>query len=305
MTVPNLPSIQLGSTASDIGSGASTFVQGLVGQRMRQQQLALQQAIAESRSKLEQAQTGLTGAQTQDVQQQEIERAQGNRPSGPDQLIQLKHFWPSAPAGVLSGMTRAEANALIARAQTAMLAGERLGNTEENQLRQSYFHDQVNARKGLDSYRNTLSQYIQARQDNPVQAEGMLLSWLKQNTNRMNQTEIMRISRLGGFENIATRLKAYAMGGSPIDQEMLNALRDAAISVGRAHLRDYENFRELYTHRAMSKGLDPMQILDQDYSTDIPDLETQAGLTHGPGLGVGAGLQAPSGKPYDDLTVRH
>jgi hypothetical protein len=295
--MPQLPNIQLGNTASDIGSGANTFVQGLIGQRQRQAQLAMQQAIAAGRTQLE-------GAQTQDVQQQMQQRQHENEPSGPDQILQLKHFWPEAPAGIMTGMSREEADALIQHAGMLSMMSSRLGNTEESQLRQAYFRDQVNARKGLDSYRNTLSQYVQAKQSNPYQAEGMLLSWLRQNTNRMNQAEISRISRLGGWENMATRLQSYAQAKAPIDAEMLSALRDASISVGRAHLRDYENFRELYTHRAMAKGLDPMQILDEDYSTDIPGLEAQSGIAPGSGLAPGAGLhpmtQTP-GKPYDDL----
>lgn len=43
-----LPHVQLGNTATDLGQGAGTFIRGLLDQRARQEQLALQKALAES-----------------------------------------------------------------------------------------------------------------------------------------------------------------------------------------------------------------------------------------------------------------
>lgn len=285
--MPSLPKVQLGNTASDISSGVDTFVQGLVGQRTRQQQLAMQKAIADSRSALEQAQTG-------DVTQQLIQRQHENEPAGPDQYQQLKQYWPSAPPDVFSHSSRAEANAIIQHHAMLAMTGSKLLTSDENNLRSSYDRESRLARTGIDNYRETLNSFLQAANEakvNPVAGEGMLLSWLKQRTNRMNQTEIQRIAALGGLSSVAQRLWSHVNGSVPLTPNILRNFLDAATPGGTAHYEDYEGLRHNYSSLAVRRGYDPNDIImDDDYGQDIPQLEQSI-------AGHQQAAQAPTG-PY-------
>src|SRR5438445_11704098 len=103
--MPNLPNVQLGNTASDIGSGVNTFVQGLVGQRLRQQQIAMQQALAGANVEHLGAETNQAQAQTEDINQQEALRAHLNEPAGSGELSMLQRYWPHVTPDQLQGLT--------------------------------------------------------------------------------------------------------------------------------------------------------------------------------------------------------
>lgn len=273
--VPALPSVSLGNTASDIGSGATSLVNGLVAQRQRAAQIAMQQALAQANIGRLNAQAGLAGAQTGLVGQQTTTDTHANEPAGNDQLLQVRHYWQQAPDQVLSNMTRGEADKFIDRLSSMSMMGARFDAGEQDKVRQSYLSASKPAKMSIDAYRETLNAYnMAAHSGNPVAAEGMLLSWLKARTNRMNQVEINRISSLGGIQNMATRLASYATGQVPIDPVMLKNFLDAATPGGAAHVQDYENLRQNYSRLAVSKGWNPSDIvMDDDYGQDIPGLE--------------------------------
>src|SRR5258708_3097272 len=270
--IPSLPGVQLGNTASDIGSGVNSFIQGMVGQKQREQQLAMQKAIADTRGALETAQTG-------DVQQQLATRQHENEPAGQDELLQLRQYWQSAPDNVFGQSSRGEANAIINHHAAMAMSGMKLTSGEEIAARNSYDRESRLARAGIDNYRETLNSFNQASNEakvNPVAGEGMLLSWLKQRTNRMNQTEIQRIAGLGGIPSVIQRLWSHVNGSVPLTPELLRNFLDAATPGGTAHYEDYEGLRQNYTSMAARNGWDARDIVtDNDYGRDVRELEQQ------------------------------
>lgn len=128
MTMPNLPNVQYGNTASDLGQGINSFVQGMVGQRMREQQLAMQKAMTQANVGRLGAETGLEQAQTGDIQQQEIQRQHANEPAGPAEFSLLQSAYPhvSMQQWQSSGITRGDAHDL---AKSGMMM-QRLGFTQ-------------------------------------------------------------------------------------------------------------------------------------------------------------------------------
>lgn len=281
--MPQSPHIELGNVASDIGSGANSFVSGLMAQRQRQQQIAMQQGMAAARAQLETAQAGEAGARSdqaeaaaQDAREQAVTRGHGNEPIGNDQIFRLgKLLGPQATPDKFTGMTRDDGEQLEKMIRMQSLMGMRLNNSEENATRQAYMCESADARKGVDNYRETLNAFNMASNtDNPVAGEGMLLSWLKQRTSRMNQAEIGRVASLGGAENIAHRFISHITGQVPMDPAMLKNFLDAATPGGTAKYHDYESIRHNYQALAVRKGMDPANVVtDDDYGQDIPGLE--------------------------------
>lgn len=112
------PHVDLGNTETDIGQGANTFASGLLAQRNRQQQIALQQALATSRSALEGAQTGeanartdYIGTQNRDAAAQAVEREADGLPADEGDESRLREVDPSAPHGIYQGYNKGQAKA--------------------------------------------------------------------------------------------------------------------------------------------------------------------------------------------------
>lgn len=123
-----LPNVGLGNIATDIGQGANTFAAGLLAQRQRQQQLALQEALAKSKSAVDQstaqhldaqtqqlipAQAAEAQAQTGNVNAQAYGREQDNSPADDNDENILRQIDPTAPKGILQGHTKAQAQEYI------------------------------------------------------------------------------------------------------------------------------------------------------------------------------------------------
>jgi len=302
------PHVELGNSLLDAGQGANTFASGLVSQNSRMQQLAMQKALADAnvahlgaetnvgipaQAAEATARTGEYNAQTTDINAQETQRQAGNAPADQGDEDRLRAIMPEAHPGIMRGLTKAQAAAYIDVAGKARMAGLRINlqgagltNNEEGQLRGSYDRESKLARVGIDNYRETLNAFKMARDtDNPIAGEGMLLSWLKQRTNRMNQTEINRVAQLGGPENMVHRFMSHVQGGVPMDSAMLKSFLNASTPGGSAHYNDYQALRHSYTSTALKKGLDPNNVvMDDDYGADIPQLE-QA---------ISAGKQVPT-----------
>jgi hypothetical protein len=120
-----LPHVDLGNSFQDVGQGANTFAAGLMAQRQRQQQLALQEALAKSQSAHLDAETNTQipaqaaeadarttylGSQTQDAAAQAAQREAANMPADDDDESRLREVDPSAPHGIYRGYTKAMAN---------------------------------------------------------------------------------------------------------------------------------------------------------------------------------------------------
>ena len=309
MSFPNLPHVSLGNLATNVSDAGGDFIQGLVQQRLRQQQIAMQQALQQAQIGHLGAQTGLTEAQTGAIPGQEAHLGaattaitQGTDPIGEPELALFKKFMPSINTDLLRGMPRAEAEKLLSVLPMLQLRGIGMSNLESyrdfqeaDHLRADYDRDDkmLGISKGVQDYRQALLDYQQSSQSgNPYAAEGSLLTFLRGRTNRMNQAEINRISRLGGLENWMTRLQSYVVNKSPIDQESLSALRDVAASVGQAHVRDFQDLNTRYTQR--SQGItDPRNVINSDLGNDIPGLEQQTGVSSarpGPAGGTAGGI---------------
>lgn len=119
-----LPHVELGNTASDVGQGINSFASGLLSQRARQQQLALQEALAASKQAMDQAttqhiqaqteqqlpaQVAQTQAQTADLNAQAAGRGSENLPADDNDEAILRQVDPDAPPGIYKGMTKAQA----------------------------------------------------------------------------------------------------------------------------------------------------------------------------------------------------
>lgn len=126
MTTP-LPHVELGNVASDIGQAGTGFAQGLIQERLRKQQIAMQQALQSAQIGHLQAQTRyqdeLGGAipseiaqrtaQTANLGEEATTRADDNAPAGPSEYLRLQHYWQKAPPDALTGMNKKQANDYI------------------------------------------------------------------------------------------------------------------------------------------------------------------------------------------------
>lgn len=278
--MPQLPNVQLGNTAQDIGQGSSSFIKGMVDQRQRQQTIAMQQALANANVAHLGAQTTEVGAQTHDVDAQAAERDHNNSPADEHDELVLRHIWPDAPQGIFHGKTKKEALEYTKLASAMQMSQGRMGNSEENALRSAYDRESKAARTGIDNYRETLNAYnLASKSDNPIAGEGILLSWLKQRTNRMNQQEINRVASLGGVENMAHRFISHITGSVPMDPTTLRHFLDTSTPGGIAHAHDYQALRHNYKSMAIRRGYNPDDIvMDDDYSADIEALEQSVGV---------------------------
>ena len=308
MTIPGLPNVQLGSTASDIGSGVNTFVQGMIGQRMRESQLALQKAMAESRQNLE-------AAQTQDIQQQEIERQHENEPAGPAEHLMLQQSFPHVPVNMwaTSGISRRDAHDL---AKTGMLM-QRMGMTmtrfDENAMAQQIkqFNDdpEVKNAKGVaQGYRN-----LRAMLANPTPAA--------QASFFLDFAQTLGIPGMNNARAIGTELNALLRGGSltytqeiqrflnklgtegdqfTFDPQTLASMPKIMHDVLKARINRYDDLRMDVKNRTRiiygteapdaAIGLDPFR----DIRGDIMEV-SKPGIQgpHAPGGTGGSGIKLP------------
>jgi hypothetical protein len=153
------PHIELGNSLSDVGSGTASFADGLVAARQRAQQIALNQALANSKIGLEDAQathfdaqTGLVNEQTDttrasrpgilddlagksvqshalgaDAAAQAAQREQDALAADETDEGRLRQIVHSVPAGIFRGMNKGEANKYIATLAQAEALKSRLG----------------------------------------------------------------------------------------------------------------------------------------------------------------------------------
>lgn len=140
-----LPHVDLGNSYQDVGQGANTFASGLMAQRQRSQQLALQEALAKSKMAMDDAttqhigaqtdqlipaQAGQANAQTGDINAQAAQRESENLPADDGDEERLRQVEPNAHPGVFRGMTKAQAaeyTKVLANANAMKL---RLGMTQ-------------------------------------------------------------------------------------------------------------------------------------------------------------------------------
>jgi hypothetical protein len=111
------PHVDLGNSFQDAGSGANSFAAGLVGQQMRQRQIAMQEALAQSQGQhldaetntLIPAQAGEATARAGVANAQATGLSLENQPADEDDYQRHLAVDPSAPPGSLNGMTKAAA----------------------------------------------------------------------------------------------------------------------------------------------------------------------------------------------------
>lgn len=118
------PHVDLGNSLQDVGQGANTFAAGLLAQRQRQQQIAIQQALADSKNAVDQAtiahtnaetnqtipaQAGQMTAQTGDINAQAAARQAETTPADDQDEAQLRIIDPTAPRGIFQGHNKAQA----------------------------------------------------------------------------------------------------------------------------------------------------------------------------------------------------
>src|SRR5689334_3639553 len=172
MSFPNLPHVSLGNLATNVSDAGGDFIKGLVDQRLRQQQIAMQQALQQAQighlgaqSELATAQAGaipgeeaLRGAQTTAV-------TQGTDPIGEPELALFKKFMPNIDTNLLRGMPRAEAEKLLSVLPMLQLRGIGISNLENyrgfqeaDHLRADYDRDDkmLGVSKGVQDYRQAL-----------------------------------------------------------------------------------------------------------------------------------------------------
>lgn len=279
--IPSLPGVQLGNTASDIGSGINTFVQGLVGQRLRQQQIAMQQAMQSS-------QQALQGAQTADVTQQAQERAHMNLPADDNDEALLRQYLPNAPRGILQGKTKAEADEIIKFAQTAHLMGMRLGMTGSSQIINRYNAQNKVHNDAYDAYMRVRGMLDSGSAMTPTMAAGALAQ-LAVPGNAREASTILSTMRSGGplggpftaYENVFNQLgKVFNTQGNTLDPTAMAEVRRAADALIANHRHMHDIIKQTALNQASAEGIDMspdelesedrFQSLDQQPPTSTP-----------------------------------
>lgn len=130
--LPTLPHVDLGNIEKDIGGAAGSLVQGMIAERNRRQQLAMQQALQNANIAHLGAESDLAHAQAlrvpseieQNLGQAREQSAQGdirlhqNEPSGVDQLTRLRTIrgYENVPDNYFQGASRADADDYIDKA---------------------------------------------------------------------------------------------------------------------------------------------------------------------------------------------
>lgn len=141
-----MPHVDLGNSLQDTGQGLNSFAAGLVASRQRQQQIALQEALAKSQSAhldaetntqipAQAAETGARtdylGSQTQDAAAQAAQRESANLPADDDDEMRLREVDPTAPHGIYRGYTKAMANEHTKTIANYMATKQRISSINE------------------------------------------------------------------------------------------------------------------------------------------------------------------------------
>lgn len=168
------PHVELGNTASDISSGANSFAAGLLAQRQRQQQIALQEALGTAQASHLNAQTNQlipaqveqAKAQTGDIEQQEQLREHLNQPADESDLNWVRHYWPKMTMNHMQGMTKSDVHDLVKNAlllqrnqQNINLRTQSMDITGGNQAYNRFVHhpDVLKANDAKDAFDNLKS----------------------------------------------------------------------------------------------------------------------------------------------------
>lgn len=301
--IPPLPNVQLGNTASDIGSGANSFVQGLVGQRVRQQQIALQTAMQQSRSQLE-------GAQTQDVLAQTAQRQQGDLPADANDEALFEKYAGHMPSGFFAGKTKANAQELTKAAMLAHAAGLRMGGQQGGQI-YNHFANSPDVKRGSDAlsamdniqgllsantsigYKELFGSLARMALPNNARAVGQML-------NQLSSGGIMK----GPFnpqENALVTLNRLAAsdGQLPLTPEIKQAIWKTGLSMLQPHMEAHD--RMLMT--AMTQMREQELPFDQSYLESSDPFKNYRGAVMAPGpqtpqAPTGSTQQANPNNPY-------
>lgn len=154
-TLPSLPHLQLGNVATDLSGAASNFAQGLIDERKRRQQLAMQQALSQANIAHLGAETDYLQAQKSripsEIQQNLTQgrnvgaeadtRTHENESAGQDQLLRLRniHGYEKVPDNYFQGASRKDADDYINRAmqEAGMMeaAGMRITASQDKPMR--------------------------------------------------------------------------------------------------------------------------------------------------------------------------
>lgn len=141
-----MPHVDLGNSLQDTGQGINSFAAGLMATRQRQQQIALQEALAKSQSAHLDAETNTQipaqaaeagartqylGSQTEDAAAQAATRQAGNAPADDDDEMRLREVDPAAPHGIYRGYTKAMANEHTKTISNYMAAKQRIAGINE------------------------------------------------------------------------------------------------------------------------------------------------------------------------------
>lgn len=302
--IPPLPSVQLGNTATDIGSGANTFVQGLIGQRVRQQQIAMQQAMAQSRAGLEQAQTA-------DVTAQAAGRTQEALPADDTDESLFSHYAGTMPPGFFRGKTKGQAQELTKAAMMAHAVGLRMGMTGGNQV-YNHFANSPDIKKGGDAldamnnirgllsantsigYKELFGSLARMALPNNARAVGQML-------NQLSSSGIMK----GPFnpqENALVTLNRLAAsdGQLPLPPEIKNALWRTAIAMLGPHMEAHDRMKmtAMAQVREMNLPFDESYFESSDPFKDYRGTAQPMGPA-GPTAPTGQPQPNPNAKPYD------
>jgi hypothetical protein len=262
------PHVQFGNIGTDIGSGADTFIQGLIGQRQRQAQIAMQQALASARTGLETEQGNVAG-------QTAATAAHANEPAGADQEAQLQQILgPNYRPGMLGAANRAEADEYIHWAQMAHMMGMRLGMTGSSQII-NRFNAQVRPHlQAMDAYTRVNDMLSSGSALTPTMAVGALTQLAVPNNAREASTMLTQMRSgqlLGGpftaTENIWNRLgKVFNTQGNTLDANAMQEVRAAAQSLIRGHMMLHDNFKQTALNQAQALGIpmDPNELEADD-----------------------------------------
>lgn len=300
--IPPLPNVQLGNTASDIGSGTNTFIQGLIGQRQREGTLAIQKALAGANVQHLGAETGQAQAQTGDIQQQEALRAHLNEPAGPGELMMLQRTWPHITSEQLQGLTRGDVHDLV---KNGMLY-ERLGLSQRSQYMTggnevyNHFIHHPDVLKGLDAkdafnnvrglltantsvgYSELFGSLARMALPNNARAVGQML-------NKLSQSGMLK----GPFnpqENVLLTLTRLAQTGGqlPLSPEMRQELYSTATAMLQPHMQSHDQVKKTAMEQMTQMGLpyNDSYLEAQDPFADVRNVAPRLGP---------AGPQAPAG----------
>jgi|ERR1043166_2950908 hypothetical protein len=324
--IGNLPHVALGNVATDIGSAGTNLIQGLVQQRLRQQQIAMQQALQNAQISHLNAQTGLTtaqtgavpseealrGAQTGDINQQTQQREYENQPTDESDFARLKAVAPDATPDMVHGMRKADFEQYLFREMQNRasehrmnLMISRMGMTGGNAAYTRFLHtpDIQRATDAKDAYdnlnallnANTALGYNEifgalARMALPANARAVSSMMI-----RLHQTGILQ-GPYNPQENVELTLNrlANSQGTLPLSPAMKQEIINTARAMLLPHIQKYDSVKKTIAQQMQMEGLP----FGPDYLEQGDRFQDVRGMTYGTGQNPPSTGAAPGAPGY-------